>query len=46
MQVEQDLVLGEQRAEPVGDVVLVLARRVVGCSLRLRLRSPARRFSA
>ena len=27
VQVEQDLVLGEQRTEPVGDVVLVLARR-------------------
>jgi hypothetical protein len=27
VQVEQHLVLGEQRAEPIGDVVLVLARQ-------------------
>jgi hypothetical protein len=37
MQVEQHLVLAEQRAEPVGDVVLVLARRVDRAELAIKV---------
>jgi hypothetical protein len=46
MQVEQDFVPREERAEPIGDVILEIPGSLFGPRLRLRLRSPARSFFA